>query len=119
MTTLKRQIGLLGATWPLVYSVTCLTMGKWSDRVGSMPLLRSALLLLAILVLPLALTSRSLLPLYFVAAGVGFSVRGAILGDWGDQFGFTQTVLGQITGGGLTGFGITIIICSLFVDQVG
>lgn len=54
-----------------------------------------------------------------IAAGVGFSVRGAILGDWGEQFGFTQTALGQITGGGLTGFGVTIIICSLFVDQVG
>jgi hypothetical protein len=26
-----------------------------------------------------------------VAAGIGFSVRGAILGDWGKQFGFTQT----------------------------
>jgi len=40
-----------------------------------------------------------------LAAGVGFSIRGGILGDWGTQFGFTQTELGQITGGGLVGFG--------------
>ena len=35
-----------------------------------------------------------------LAEGVGFSVRAGILGDWGKQFGFTQTELGEITGGG-------------------
>ena len=40
-----------------------------------------------------------------LAAGVGFSVRGGILGQWAEQFGFTMTELGTITGGGLTGFG--------------
>ena len=53
------------------------------------------------------------------AAGVGFSIRGGILGDWGAQFGFTQGELGSITGGGLTGFGITIIFFSFFADRVG
>ncbi len=53
------------------------------------------------------------------AAGVGFSIRGGILGDWGAQFGFTQGELGKITGGGLTGFGITIIFFSFFADRVG
>lgn len=53
------------------------------------------------------------------AAGVGFAVRGAILNDWADQFGFTKTELGTITGGGLTGFGIVIIFASLFLDKVG
>src|SRR5213593_4316960 len=53
------------------------------------------------------------------AAGVGFSIRGGILGDWGAQFGFTQGELGKITGGGLTGFGITIIVFSFFADKVG
>ncbi len=53
------------------------------------------------------------------AAGVGFSIRGGILGDWGAQFGFTQGELGRITGGGLTGFGITIIFFSFFADRVG
>lgn len=57
--------------------------------------------------------------LTLIAAGMGFSIRGGILGDWGEQFGFTQTELGQISGGGLVGFGITIIACSLFIDRVG
>lgn len=54
-----------------------------------------------------------------LAAGVGFSVRGGILGQWADQFGFTMTELGAITGGGLTGFGIIIILTSLIADKVG
>ena len=54
-----------------------------------------------------------------LAAGVGFSVRGGILGQWAEQFGFTMTELGTITGGGLTGFGIVIILTSLFADKVG
>src|SRR5215212_6755743 len=54
-----------------------------------------------------------------IAAGIGFAIRGAILDDWADKFGFTKSDLGGITGGGLTGFGITIIICSLFADRVG
>lgn len=54
-----------------------------------------------------------------IAAGVGFAIRGGILGDWGAQYGFTKGELGTITGGGLVGFGLTIIICSLFVDQIG
>lgn len=54
-----------------------------------------------------------------VAAGVGFAVRGAILVDWGNQFGFTMTELGTITGGGFVGFGIIIIIFSLIADKVG
>jgi MFS family permease len=54
-----------------------------------------------------------------LAAGVGFSIRGGILGDWGTQFGFTQTDLGQITGGGLTGFGIIILLSALIADKVG
>src|SRR5881227_3448011 len=44
-----------------------------------------------------------------IAAGMGFSIRGDILADWGQDFGFTQTDLGIITGQGLAGFGITII----------
>jgi MFS family permease len=57
--------------------------------------------------------------LTLIAAGMGFSVRGDILGDWGSQFGFTQTELGIITGQGLAGFGITIIFFSFFADLVG
>jgi len=57
--------------------------------------------------------------LTLIAAGVGFSVRAAILGDWSKQFGFTMSELGAITGGGLVGFGITIIVLSFFADWVG
>jgi MFS family permease len=54
-----------------------------------------------------------------LAAGVGYSVRGGILGQWAEQFGFTMTELGTITGGGLTGFGLVIILSSLIADKVG
>src|SRR5688572_7560303 len=57
--------------------------------------------------------------LTLIAAGIGFAIRGGILGDWGAQFGFTKGELGTITGGGLTGFGLTIIVCSLFADRLG
>src|SRR5262245_54593610 len=53
------------------------------------------------------------------AAGVGFSVRGGILVYWSADFGFTMAELGGITGGGLAGFGIIIIIGSLFADNIG
>ena len=54
-----------------------------------------------------------------IAAGIGFSVRGVILKDWGNQFGFTQAELGTITGGGLVGFGLAIIFFSFFADLFG
>src|SRR5437868_15510018 len=54
-----------------------------------------------------------------IAAGMGFSIRGDILTDWGREFGFTQTELGEITGMGLMGFGLTIIFFSFFADTVG
>jgi MFS family permease len=55
-----------------------------------------------------------------LAAGIGFSVRGAsVLGAWSEAFGFTQTELGGITGGGLVGFGIVIIISSFLAEAVG
>jgi len=54
-----------------------------------------------------------------IAAGIGFSMRGAILKDWGGQYGFTQSELGSINGGGLFGFGLTIIFLSFFADWIG
>jgi MFS family permease len=57
--------------------------------------------------------------LTLIAAGMGFAVRGDVLSEWGAQFGFTQTRLGEITGGGLTGMAITIVTFSLFVDRIG
>jgi MFS family permease len=57
--------------------------------------------------------------LTLIAAGIGFSVRGVIIGDWGAQFGFTQSELGTITGGGLVGFGLAIIFFSFCADLFG
>jgi MFS family permease len=57
--------------------------------------------------------------LTLIAAGMGFTVRGDILGAWGAQFGFTQFDLGEITGMGLVGFGATILFFSFFADIVG
>ncbi len=54
-----------------------------------------------------------------IAAGMGFGIRAGILVDWGSNFGFTKTDLGTITGGGLVGFGVTIIVCSMFADRLG
>ena len=54
-----------------------------------------------------------------LAEGVGFAVRGGILGQWAQQYGFTNTELGLITGGGLTGFGVIIILSSLVADKIG
>jgi MFS family permease len=54
-----------------------------------------------------------------MASGVGFSIRAGILGQWAEQYGFTQTELGAITGGGLTGFGIIILLSALIADKIG
>ena len=53
------------------------------------------------------------------ASGVGFSVRGGILIYWANDFGFTMSDLGGITGGGLAGFGVFIIVGALFADWIG
>ena len=53
------------------------------------------------------------------AAGVGFSVRGGILVQWAREYGFTMAELGGITGGGLTGFGVIIILGALIADKIG
>src|SRR2546422_9903439 len=57
--------------------------------------------------------------LTLVAAGMGFSTRGAVLGLWGAEYGFTRAELGVITGFGLTGFGLTVIFFSVLVERWG
>jgi MFS family permease len=57
--------------------------------------------------------------LTLIAAGIGFAVRGGLLDVWSKQYGFTMTELGQITGGGLLGFGLVILFAGLLVDFVG
>jgi MFS family permease len=46
-------------------------------------------------------------------------MRNAIVEDWGSLYGFTQTELGAINGGGLFGFGMTIIMLSFVADWIG
>jgi MFS family permease len=54
-----------------------------------------------------------------LAAGVGFGIRGGILANWGAEFGFTATQLGDINGAGFTGFCFGIIIGGVIVDKIG
>lgn len=54
-----------------------------------------------------------------LAGGIGFAIRGAILLQWAGQYGFTFTELGEISGYGLTGFGIVIIIFGLAARRMG
>ncbi len=54
-----------------------------------------------------------------LAAGVGFGVRGGILNDWATQYGFTQTQVGEVTGFGLVGFGVVILIGAVLADIIG
>lgn len=57
--------------------------------------------------------------LTLIAAGIGFAVRGGLLGIWSNKYGFTMTELGQITGGGLLGFGLVILIAGFLIDTIG
>jgi MFS family permease len=54
-----------------------------------------------------------------LAAGVGFAIRGGILDNWGSEYGFSASQLGQIGGAGFTGFCFGIIIGGLIVDKIG
>ena len=57
--------------------------------------------------------------LTLIAAGMGFGIRGGILGEWAAQYGFTNTELGVTSGFGLTGFGLVILLASLITDRMG
>jgi MFS family permease len=54
-----------------------------------------------------------------LAAGVGMSIRGGILGDWKGEFGFTDGQLGDLNGAGFTGFCFGIIIGGVIADKIG
>lgn len=54
-----------------------------------------------------------------LAAGVGFAIRGGIFDNWGSEFGFTATQLGNIGGAGFTGFCFGIIIGGVIADKIG
>src|SRR4029078_7074342 len=57
--------------------------------------------------------------LTLVVGGIVFALRSSIIADWGRLYGFTQVELGSITGGGFTGFGLTIIFFIFLASRVG
>jgi MFS family permease len=54
-----------------------------------------------------------------VATSFGFIVRTQVIGDWGMEFGLSETQKGEIFGVGLWPFAISIIVFSLIVDKIG
>lgn len=54
-----------------------------------------------------------------LAAGIGFAIRGGILDNWAQEFGFSNAQLGAISGMGLTGFCFGIIIGGVIADKIG
>ena len=54
-----------------------------------------------------------------LAAGVGFAIRGGIFDNWGAEFGFTGSQLGNIGGAGFTGFCFGIILGGIVADKIG
>jgi len=54
-----------------------------------------------------------------IATAFGFIVRAMIIGEWGKEFGLTQTQQGELFGAGLYPFAISIILFSLIIDKVG
>ncbi|MDQ3439083.1 MAG: MFS transporter, partial [Planctomycetota bacterium] len=54
-----------------------------------------------------------------VATAFGFAVRGAVIGDWAQQFNLSEEQKGILNGVGLAPFAISIILLSLVVDWIG
>src|SRR3569623_782218 len=54
-----------------------------------------------------------------LAAGVGFAIRGAILGTWAATFKFSGVEVGLINGAGFTGFCFGIVIGGVIADKIG
>ncbi|MFK8020225.1 MAG: sugar MFS transporter [Pseudomonadales bacterium] len=54
-----------------------------------------------------------------VATSFGFVTRGLTAGEWGAEFGLTDTQIGEILGAGLWPFAISIILFSLVIDKIG
>ena len=54
-----------------------------------------------------------------IATAFGFIIRAMIMDDWAAQFGLSETQKGEIFGVGLWPFAVSIVLFSLFIDQVG
>jgi len=53
------------------------------------------------------------------ATSFGFIARALTAGEWGAEFGLTETQVGEILGAGLWPFAISIILFSLIIDKIG
>ena len=65
------ELGYLGTAATGVYAVGCLFVGVWSDRKGSLPLIKAGLALLGFVVFPAALLSRS----FFLRSAISSVIR--------------------------------------------
>ena len=54
-----------------------------------------------------------------IATSFGFIARVLTAGEWGAEFGLTETQVGEILGAGLWPFAISIVLFSLVIDQIG
>jgi MFS family permease len=54
-----------------------------------------------------------------LAAGLGFSIRGGFIDNWKKDYGFTDTIVGDITGASFTGFCFGIIVGGVICDKIG
>jgi MFS family permease len=54
-----------------------------------------------------------------LATAFGFIARVLTAGQWGPEFGLSETQVGEILGAGLWPFAISIVLFSLVIDQIG
>jgi MFS family permease len=54
-----------------------------------------------------------------IATAFGFIIRAQVIGDWGTEFGLSETQKGEIFGAGLYPFAISIVLFSLIIDRIG
>ena len=54
-----------------------------------------------------------------IATSFGFIARVLTAGEWGPEFGLSETQVGEIFGAGLWPFAISIILFSLIIDKIG
>ncbi len=54
-----------------------------------------------------------------VTTSFGFIIRAQLIGEWGIQFGLSETQKGEILGVGLWPFAISIVLFSLVIDKIG
>ncbi len=70
----SRELGYLGFFWMVVYSIACFTTGRWSDRLGSLPLIRSSLGFIGLVLLPASMLASSLTHLYLAMGLFGIAL---------------------------------------------